>query len=83
MTGFVEPFCRPVGLGVPVALAARGARATGILKSRSLGSRTESGRRRKGCPVKGLLVIEVGKCQGGCGFKSCVGCLLLEYNKND
>ena len=39
--GLVEPDCRPVGLGVSVALAARG--ATGIFKSRSFGSAAESG----------------------------------------
>lgn len=62
-TGFVEPDCRPVGLEVLVALAARG--ATGMLKPRSFGSAAESRRPRKGSPVMGAvtLLIEVGQWQ--------------------
>lgn len=43
--GFVEPLSRPVGLGVSVALAKRG--ATGMLKQRRLGLAAESGQGRK------------------------------------
>ena len=53
--GFVEPVCRPVGFEVSVALAARG--VTGISKSRSFGSVAESGLRREGSSVMGLLIF--------------------------
>lgn len=54
--GFAEPFSRPVGLEVSVALAGRG--ATGILKQRRLGSSAESGQRRKGSLGKAPLFRE-------------------------
>lgn len=59
-TGFVEPDCRPVGLEVSVALAARG--ATGILKPRSFDWAAESARRRL-VRSEGFMVAQVGQWQ--------------------